>query len=156
MDYSGAAAVGAGVLATVIMTIPMYMGLMMMPRQMPMNILYLLGSMMTPARGPAYVMGAMMHLGMGIVFALIHTGIYQALDLASNLAAWGILFGFVHWIVVGMGLGMMRVMHPLVKKGELQDPGAFATGYPPMTVMGFLMLHLLFGLLVDVFYEAWA
>ena len=36
----------------------------------------------------------------------------------------------------------------------MQAPGMFARNLPAMTVMGFLMLHLVFGLLVGVLYEA--
>ena len=40
---------------------------------------------------------------------------------------------------------MMPLMHPLVAKGEMENPGPFALSLGPMTAIGFLMLHLLFG-----------
>ena len=52
-----------------------------------------------------------------------------------------------------MGLGMMRSMHPLIKRGDMNAPGAFALSYPAMTAMGFFMLHIVFGILVAAFYE---
>ena len=55
MDYSFGAAIAAGVLATVVMTAMLYMGMAVMPRQMPMNILYMLGTM--PGTMMAYVVG---------------------------------------------------------------------------------------------------
>lgn len=151
MDYSIGAAIGAGLIATAIMTALLYMGRAMMPKQMTMDILYMLGSMMTPSKMPAYAIGAMVHVGMGIVWAIIHTAIYNAFGLESALAAWGILFGAVHWVVVGMGMGMAGMMHPLMKKGELADPGMFVKNSPMMTRVGFFMLHLQFGLIVGVF-----
>lgn len=87
MDFSLGAAVGAGLVATGVMTAMMYIGLGMFPKQMPMNLLYMLGSMMTPDRRNIYVMGAMMHAGRGVAFALVHTGLFQALELESDLAA---------------------------------------------------------------------
>ena len=60
----------------------------------------------------------------------------------------------VHWVIVGMGLGMMRFMHPLIRSGEMDDPGAFALKFPAMTAIGFFMLHIVFGVLVATFYEA--
>ena len=156
MPYSVGAAIGAGLVGAGVMGAVLYMGITMMPRQMTMNLFYMLGTMMTRAKVAAYIVGAMMHVMMGIIFALIHTGVYQAFDLESNLAVWGLLFGFVHWLVVGMGMGMIGVMHPLMRSGEMQPPGLFVKNYPTMTVMGFLMLHLLFGLLVGVLYQAWA
>ncbi len=35
-------------------------------------------------------------------------------------------------------------------------PSFYALRYPPMTAMGFLMLHLLFGPIVGALYGAWA
>ena len=121
-----------------------------------MNLLYMLGTMMTRSKVPAYVIGAMMHAMMGVVFALIHTGLYQAFDLETSLVAWGLLFGFGHWLIVGAGFGMIGVMHPLMRSGEMQAPGPFVKNYPTMTAMGFLMLHLLYGVVVGGLYEVWA
>lgn len=156
MEYNLGVAITAGVVGTVVMTAVLYMGIAMMPRRMTMNLLYMLGTMMTSNRLAAYLVGAMVHGVMGVVFALIHTGIYQAIGLESSLVAWGILFGFVHWIVVGMGMGMIGTVHPLMRNGQMQAPGVFVRNLPAMTVVGFLMLHLLYGLLVGAVYGAYA
>lgn len=156
MEYNLGAAIAAGIVGTVVMTAVLYMGIAMMPRQMTMNLLYMLGTMMTRNRTAAYLVGAMMHGVMGVIFALIHTGIYQATGLETSLVAWGILFGFVHWLVVGMGIGMIGAVHPMMRTGELQAPGVFVRNLPSMTVMGFLMIHLLYGLLVGAIYSAYA
>ena len=132
----------------------LYMGIAMMPNQMKMNLFYLLGSMMFRQKVMIYVAGAMYHAILSIEFALIHTGVFEAFDLESNLVVWGLLFGFVHYLVVGMALGMMTIMHPRIRAGELQAPGAFALSYPMATAVAFLMLHLLYGVLVGAFYTA--
>ena len=95
-------------------------------------------------------------LDKGILVAIVHTALYQAFGLESGLLGWGILFGFIHWIIVGMGLGMMGTMHPMMRKGDMDAPGAFAMRFPMMNVMGFLMLHLVYGLVLGALYEAWA
>ena len=66
---------------------------------------------------------------------------------SGAVAAWGLLFGFVHYLMVGMemGMGMMGTMHPLLHSGQMQAPGLFVRNLPQMTVMGFLMLHLITG-----------
>jgi hypothetical protein len=51
-------------------------------------------------------------------------------------------------------MGMMGSMHPRIRDGELAAPGAFLKNYPMMSVVGFLMLHLMFGLVVGSVYEA--
>ncbi len=155
MDFNVGAAIGAGLVATAVMTAVLYMGIAMMPKQMTMNLLYMLGTMMTRSTTPAYMVGAMMHTMMGIVFALIHAGVYAGLDIESGLVGWGLPLGLLHWLVVGMGLGMVGTMHPMMRSGEMMAPGVFVKNHPPMTVMGFLMLHLIYGLLVGLLYEAW-
>ncbi len=156
MDYSFGAAIAAGVLATVVMTAMLYMGMALMPRQMPMNILYMLGTMMSRNKMMAYVAGTMMHGMMGIVFALAHTGVIEGLDLTSALVAWGVLFGFVHYLMVGMGMGLIGTMHPLMRGGQMTAPGLFVSNLPKMTVVGFLMVHLVYGLVVAALYDVWA
>ena len=155
MDFNIGAAIIAGIVATVVMTIVMYMGRAMMPQQMPMNILHMLGTMMTRSTGPAYVMGTMMHGVMGIVFALIHVAVFVAFGLEA-LLAWGILFGVVHWVIAGMGMGMMGTMHPVIRSGEMPAPGPFVKNLPMMNVMGFLMVHVIYGLVVGGLYQALA
>ena len=155
MDFNIGAAIIAGVVATVVMTLVMYMGRAMMPQQMPMNILHMLGTMMTRSTGPAYVMGTMMHGVMGIVFALIHVAVFVAFGLEA-LLAWGILFGVVHWVIAGMGMGMMGTMHPVIRSGEMPAPGPFVKNLPMMNVMGFLMVHVIYGLVVGGLYQALA
>ncbi len=109
-----------------------------------------------PAGVAAFAMGAMIHAGMSIVFGLIHGAVFAALDIDSAEAAWGLLFGLGHWAAVGMALGMLPLMHPRIRSGEIDAPGFYALSYPPMTAMGFLMLHLAFGVIVVVLYGAWA
>jgi len=151
MDFT--AAIFAGLVGGAAMTAVLYLGILMIPEHMKMNLLYMLGSMMFGERMMIYVSGAMMHAVNSIAFALAHVALYQTFDLDSELALWGLAFGAVHWLVAGMALGMMPMLHPRIKEGTLVAPGAFAMDYPMATMMGFLMLHLMFGILVGVFYE---
>jgi hypothetical protein len=156
LDYDVAAIVGAGILSGAIMVVPLYLGRAMMPDLMRMDLFYLLGTMMPMRveRAVAYVLGAMMHAGMSVVFAFVHVGVFEVAEINDDLPLWGLLFGLVHWMISGTMMGMMPVMHPLVRAGETENPGAFALGMGATTAMGFLMLHLLFGVLVGTFYES--
>ena len=154
MNFDGGTAVVAGLIGGTVMSVLLYMGIAMMPRQMKMNLFLMLGTMVFRDKTMAYAAGAMMHAMMSVVFGLIHVAFFVAFDVETSLAAWGLLFGLAHWMVSGMGLGMIGTMHPLMRRGEMAAPGAFALGYPSMTAMGFLMLHVLFGLLVGTVYAA--
>ncbi len=154
MDFEAGWAVGAGLIGGAVMVAILYMGIAIMPTQMRMNLLLMLGTMMLPAGVMAYLAGAMIHAVLSIAFGLIHVGAIAVFDIESATAAWGLLFGLVHWAVVGMALGMMPLMHRGIQRGEVEAPGFYAINLGPVTAMGFLMLHLLFGLLVGVIYGA--
>ena len=156
MDFEPGWAILAGLIGGGVMAAILYMAIFMLPDQMKMNLFMMLGSMMLPVGAAAFVMGAMMHAGMSVVMGLIHGAVFAAADIDSAEWAWGLLFGLVHWVAVGMALGMLPLMHPRIRSGEVDAPGFYALNFPPMTAMGFLMLHLVFGVLVGVLYGAWA
>ena len=133
MDFSPGAAIGAGVIGGTAMVIFLYMGIAIMPRQMRMNLLLMLGTMMLPAGAMAYLAGAMMHAAASIVFGLIHGAVFAGADIDSATGAWGLLFGAAHWVTTGMALGMIKVMHPRIRDGTMEDPGPFALRMGPMT-----------------------
>ncbi len=145
--------VGGGVMIALL-----YMGLLMMPAQMKMNLLLLIGTMVVPVGAAAYVVGLMGHAMMSVAFGIVHGGILEALDvISSGEGLWvGALLGLGHAAVVGVALGMMPMVHPRLRtasrQGEdlLDAPGFFGMNYPLPTVMGFLMLHVLFGVIVGV------
>ena len=156
MDFEPGWAIVAGLIGGGVMAAMLYMGNFLLPNQMKMNLFMMLGSMMLPVGAAAFVMGAMVHLANSVLFGLIHGALYAAFDIDSAEWAWGLLFGLAHWAAVGMALGMMPLMHPRVRSGEIDAPGFYALNFPPMTAMGFLMLHLIFGVLVGVLYGTWA
>ncbi len=166
----GAAILG-GLVGGGVLIVLLYMGIAMMPEQMKMNLLLLLGTMMVPVGAAAYMVGLMMHAMLSIGFGIVHGLILDAADVTSGGegALIGIAIGLVHGVIVGMILGMMPMLHPRLrgstpaipmlpaaKAGEelLDPPGFFGLNYPMMTVAGFFMLHALFGIIVGLIYGA--
>jgi len=84
MDFSAEEVIGAGLVATKAMTAVLYIGISMMPKQMTMNLLYMLDTMVTQIKTAAYLISGVMHAIMGIVFGLIHACIYTSLDVDSG------------------------------------------------------------------------
>ncbi|HEU0021481.1 MAG TPA: hypothetical protein VFR55_07400, partial [Dehalococcoidia bacterium] len=129
MNFDTGAAIGAGLIAGAAMSLLLYLGIAMMPRQMKMDLFLMLGTMVTGTRAVAagagattevnkpvaYLAGAMMHAAMSIAFGLAHVALYAAFSLESGLAVWGLLFGLAHWLLSGVGLAMVPLMHPLMK-----------------------------------------
>ena len=157
----GAAVLG-GLIGGGVMIVLLYMGLLMLPAQMKMNLLLLLGTMVLPVGAAAYVVGLTVHAMMSVFFGIVHGAVLEALSVSSSgEGLWvGLLLGFGHALIVGVSLGMLPLVHPRLqtsqrpKAGEelLAEPGFFGLNYPLMTVMGFFMLHGLFGIIVGVIY----
>ena len=155
MDFNASAAVYAGLIAGAVMLIPIYMGRMMMPAQMKMDLLKMLGTMLMPVSGMTYGVGLVIHAMMSIIFASVHASFYLWFDIDGNLAVWGLLFGVVHWMMVGVAFGMMKSsVHRGIRDGAVEAPGFFGLNMGMMTAVGILMVHLVYGVLVGVFYES--
>ncbi len=146
MDWLGI--VVAGLVGTVVITVFMYSGPMMgMPK---MDIAQMIGSMILPRGTAAFVMGMMMHFAAGIVFAIIYGFVWNGLD--TDPSWWtGLIFGSVHTAVAAMVMGMMAKIHKEIKAGNLPSP--MAAGAKGM--MGLLMGHLAYGLVVALMYSAY-
>ena len=169
-------AVLGGIIGGVAMIAVLYPMIWMLPQQMKMNLLLMIGTMMVPVGPMAYVVGLFIHVMMSIAFGLVHGGLLAAFDADSAGAAigLGVLFGLGHALVVGMVFGMMPAIHPRMRPSHqtlvpaavgvgsapaeelLNPPGFFGLNYPPMTVMGFFMLHIMFGVIVGGVYAAFA
>jgi hypothetical protein len=151
--FDAVGAIVAGLIGGAVMSALLYMGIAMMPSQMRMNLFLMLGTMLLPVGVAAYVLGAMVHAMMSVAFGLAHAGVYAA-GIEPN-AWWGLLFGAVHWVAVGIGLAMIPMLHRGMRDGKIEKPGMFALSLGAMTAMGFLLLHLVFGLIVGLVYAAY-
>jgi hypothetical protein len=141
-------AIIAGLVGTV--AISMVMG--MAPRMgMPkMDIVDMLSTMFGK---PNRTLGWMMHFMMGIIFALIYTFLWS---LGIGSATWlnGLVFGAVHWLVAGMVMGMIPMLHAGIKSGAVKAPGLWMTNNGGMMAfVGGLIGHLAFGLVVALIYN---
>lgn len=152
VEFEIGRAVVAGLVGGTVMLVMLYAGIAMMPSQMRMNLLLLLGGMMGLTGAPAYLVGLMMHAVASAVFGAIHAGVFAAADIDENVLLWGLLFGVVHAAASGMALGMMPAVHPLIRSRQMAAPGVLAMRLGAATSMGFVVLHLLFGAVVAVVY----
>jgi hypothetical protein len=143
-------AVIAGVVASLVFSIVLAMAPKMgMPK---MDIVSLLGSMFSAKTNLA--LGWMMHLMMGIVFALIYAFLWSN---GIGAATWlgGLIFGAVHWLIVGVVMGMIPMMHVGIKSGAVKAPGLWMTNNGGlMAFMGGLVGHMIFGITIALVYAA--
>ncbi len=129
----------AGIAGAIALTIVMKMAPMMgMPK---MDIVGLLSTMFGK---PNKMMGWMMHLIMGIVFAYIYVTVGDLDSIGTAL-----LYGAVHWLVVGIIMAMIPMMHAGIKSGAVAAPGLYMTkNGGMMAFVGGLIGHLVFAVVV--------
>jgi uncharacterized membrane protein YagU involved in acid resistance len=134
-------AIIAGLAGTAVMTMLMYAApLMGMPK---MDIAGMLGSMFVSKKETATIVGLILHFMMGVVFAIIYALLWS-LGIGSPTWWWGLIFGAVHTVVILIMMPIMMRMHP--------RPPEMAGG--PMVMVGQLMGHMVFGLVVALVYSA--
>jgi len=141
------AAIFAGVAGTAAMTVLM----MMAPKMgMPeMDVMSMLGSMVSQDAGRAKAIGAVIHFMMGAVFGIVYALLWS-LGLGGVSILWGLIFGAVHGLAAGV---MMPMMTRMMQPATAGAPSENASGGVSM-MMGLLMGHMLFGLVVALIYGA--
>lgn len=125
-----------------------------------MSLPYLLGSMWTPHRDRAKVLGIAMHLVNGWIFALIYLAAFHAWGHAS--AALGALVGAVHALfVLAVLMPAIPSIHPRMVSSHgqpvgarvLEPPGFFALHYGYQTPLVVFVAHLVYGAVLGAFYR---
>ncbi len=158
MEFELGTAIVAGLVATAVMTILMYMGPMMGIR---MDMPLMLGTMVMPPGPMARVAGLVMHFMAGAAFVVVYAALFNAFGIESGLAGWGALFGAVHGVMSGLMMTMMGAMHPRMaastagaSQGTLTAPGFFGVNYGSMAPMAIIALHVVFGAVAGAVYAA--
>jgi len=142
-------AVFSGFIATLVFSMILSMAPKMgLPK---MDIVSLLGSMFGK-NNP--VLGWMMHFMMGVVFSLIYAYLWS-LGIGNATWLYGLIFGSVHWLMVGVVMGAIPMMHAGIKSGEVQAPGMWMTNQGGwMAFMGGLIGHMIFGITFGLVYSS--
>ncbi|MCI0552205.1 MAG: hypothetical protein L0287_14735 [Anaerolineae bacterium] len=142
-------AIVAGLVGTAVFTMVMILAPGMgMPK---MDIVGMLGTMFGKENR---ALGWMMHAMMGIIFGLIYAFLWSRGILSPTLVG-GLIFGAGHWLIVGMIMGMIPMMHIGIRRGEVKAPGLWMTNNGgTMAFVGGLIGHLVFGMATAMAYSA--
>jgi uncharacterized membrane protein YagU involved in acid resistance len=124
------------------------------------NLPYLLGTMVTPHRDRAKVVGAAMHVLNGMVFSAVYVA---AFHVWGGSAWWkGLLIGAVHaGFVLVVLMPLLPGMHPRMASETngptivrgIEPPGFLALHYGSRTPLSVFLAHLVFGAILGIFYE---
>jgi hypothetical protein len=120
-----------------------------------MSIPYLLGTMFTPDRDRARLVGVGVHLINGWIFALV----YAIAMSAWGGATWwkGAAIGLVHaGFVLAVAMPVLPAMHPRMASEtagpteirQLEPPGFLALHYGTRTPLAVVVAHLVFGVIL--------
>ncbi|WP_373048548.1 hypothetical protein [Vulgatibacter sp.] len=124
-----------------------------------MNLPYLLGTMVTPSRDKAKVLGIVMHLVNGWVFSLVYVLAFHQLGVATWW--WGATVGFVHGaFVIAVAFPALPGIHPRMASEtrgptvvrHLEPPGFLGRHYGMRTPVSVLLSHLVYGGILGAFY----
>ena len=124
-----------------------------------MNIPYLLGTIFTPSRDKAKLIGFLLHFANGWIFALVYVAMFHAFGLAT----WwfGALIGIIQAIfVLTVLLPIMPALHPRMANEQygptvvrqLEPPGFLGQHYGLRTPISVLIAHAIFGVVLGAFY----
>jgi hypothetical protein len=124
-----------------------------------MDLPLLLGTIFTDRRGPASVVGYVVHFGNGLLFALAYYGVFRAVDHAGWL--FGAALGLVHAGLAGGALVtvLLPAVHPRMgtpwsdaeETPLLEPPGFLLMNYGRRTVIWTVLAHIAYGAIVGGF-----
>jgi hypothetical protein len=125
-----------------------------------MNLPYLLGTLLTPDRDRAKVLGIGIHLVNGWLFALVYLAAFRA--WGGGGVARGALVGAVHALFVltvampafpGLHPRMAGAHHGASARRQLEPPGFLALHYGYQTPVSVFVAHVVYGAILGAFYH---
>jgi hypothetical protein len=124
-----------------------------------MDIPLLLGTVFTPSRSRASVIGYAIHFANGLLFSLAYGLVFEATGRAGWL--FGLLLGAVHGAFAGGALlnVLLPAVHPRMGTAWtdarsaplLEPPGFLLANYGRATLVATFALHLAYGAIVGLF-----
>src|SRR5213080_1974729 len=121
-----------------------------------MDLPLLLGTVFTPNRSRASVIGYFVHFANGVGFALAYYGIFAAVGRAGWI--FGAALGLVHGAFAGGALVtiLLPAIHPRMgtpwsdaeETPLLEPPGFLLRNYGERTVLGNMIAHVAYGAIV--------
>lgn len=125
-----------------------------------MNLPYLLGTLFTPNRDRAKLLGSVAHFINGWIFSLVYVAAFHAWGRAN----WwlGALIGLVHaTFVLTVLMAVLPSLHPRMANEErgptvvrqLEPPGFLALHYGVRTPLSVVATHVIFGAILGAFYH---
>jgi hypothetical protein len=128
-------------------------------RMTRISLPYLLGTMFTPDRDKAKLIGVALHFFNGWLFSLVYVAAFQS----TGLATWwfGAFAGMIHALfVLTVGMPLLPALHPRMANEQfgptavrqLEPAGFLGLHYGVRTPIAIVIAHALFGAILGGFY----
>ena len=123
------------------------------------NLPFLLGTMFSPNRERAKLIGFLVHLMNGWIFSLVYVAIFHAWGRATWWG--GAAIGAAQALfVLTVGMSLLPSLHPRMASEQqgptvtrqLEPPGFLALNYGYQTPVSVLVAHLIYGAILGAFY----
>lgn len=138
-----------GMLGSTVMTLVMALARGM---DLNVNISMMLGTMfgIQPGTG-AWLLGFVVHLIMGGLFALIYSAGFEYRIHHAGIRT-GMGYAVIHAFIAGFFLGFLPALHPLMPQ-SVAAPGFYMANLGWAGPVGFFLIHLIFGAVVGGMYH---
>lgn len=124
-----------------------------------MSLPYMLGTVFTPHRGRAMVVGFAVHFAVGLAFAFLYASVFESWGMAT----WwlGAMLGLFHGLfMLAPAMQLLPAIHPRMASRhhgptptrQLEPPGFMALNYGIQTPVVTLIAHVVFGMTLGAFY----
>ena len=125
-----------------------------------MSLPYMLGTMLTPSRDRAKVVGLILHLVNGWIFSLLYVLAFESWHRATWWLGAGIGLGQAAFVLT-VGMRLIPVIHPRMASEQqgptvarqLEPPGFLALNYGYQTPLTVFVAHAAFGTILGAFYH---
>jgi len=116
-----------------------------------LNLSMIVGSLFTgQVSSGTWVLGFVLGLVISGLIALIYAAAFEGMRKSN----WwlGLIGGAIHAAIGGLFFGWMSSFHPAMPD-LITPPGAYAANYGTVTVLAFIVAHLIYGMIVGGMYQ---
>ena len=117
-----------------------------------LRIVSLIGSAFTQKPFGQQLMGRAVLFSVGICYGVFTSAVIYAFEVEAMAWFYGIVVAVLLWILTGVTLTYFRLLHPLIRRGDLKAPGPFGLSYSRQSAVLLLVAHLIFGLVCGLVY----
>jgi hypothetical protein len=96
-----------------------------------------------PIGASTWIVGFVIHLCVGGLFALAYAAIFEAFSGAGLFR--GCILGAVHALITGILISLLPLIHPLMNSGQMASPGPYFSGHGIPGILFFFAIHIVYG-----------